>query len=161
MPRPSYSCVLPCSRTAICVALWLFRSGSLRRHHKSAGAAILLAPNRGEEWGGWLWRAGSCVQAKRGLRSVRAACECCCLVRVETRGELCNGCNHLKRLAECVSMLNILFWGFFTWSVELCLEFFPLRLWLTCVYRKKAVKLGNKHFILICLRLTRWDFASP
>lgn len=77
---------------------------------------------------------------------------------VETRGELCKGCDHLKRLAECVSILNALFWSFFTWSMELFLELFPPRLRLTCVYQKKAVKLGKELFILICLRLARWDF---
>jgi len=63
---------------------------------------------------------------KRGLTSAYTDCESWCLVCVKTQGKLCNCCDHLKRLAECVSIPNILFWGFFTWYMELCLEFvFP------------------------------------
>lgn len=72
----------------------------------------------------------------------------------ETWGQLCNSCNHPEQVAECVSGLNILFWGFFTWCMELCLEFSPLRLQLICVYQNEVVELGNKHFVLIYSQCT-------
>lgn len=103
---------------------------------------------------GWNW----CPEENMALKQRKLpAGPCTC----ETLGQLCNSCNHREQVAECVSGLNILFWGFFTWCMELCLEFSPLRLQLICVYQNEVVELGNKHFVLIYLQSVHWSSASP
>lgn len=90
-----------------------------------------------------------------GLKPAWNAYEPLCLVCVKTLGKLCNYCNCLKCFCSQYPILGFLHlvcgavpgiripWGY-SWLV---------------FTENEVVKLGNKHFVLICLWLMEWDFA--